>query len=280
MAAVKPFLRWLATPFGAFITLYSLNIVAWGGMLFLLLLNAAPAMCRPTCDDVNSPRRLWIEIDAQILNALFCVTGLGLAPWRLRDLFWWAVWRCRLRLPRWCWTSVAARGGLCGWWARWWRGGNCRGGRGSYEGDDAAVGDAGGNEGLLVLAHLQSGWFRLPTAPADDDAATKDMNDARAPSPGRPRAPPTPRWKLDFVVWTAMLNTIVQVALASIMWAMDRFTRPSWATGLLVALASLVGAASGAVVYREQQRVKKVEGSGGEAVPAAVEADDEVKSEV
>src|SRR5215471_13975027 len=26
-----------------------------------------------------------IEIDAQILNALFCVTGIGLLPWRLRD---------------------------------------------------------------------------------------------------------------------------------------------------------------------------------------------------
>src|SRR5436190_6434318 len=26
-----------------------------------------------------------IEIDSQILNALFCVTGIGLLPWRLRD---------------------------------------------------------------------------------------------------------------------------------------------------------------------------------------------------
>jgi len=30
---------------------------------------------------------LGIEIDSQILNALFCVTGLGLLPWRLRDLY-------------------------------------------------------------------------------------------------------------------------------------------------------------------------------------------------
>ncbi|KFY94778.1 hypothetical protein V498_03727 [Pseudogymnoascus sp. VKM F-4517 (FW-2822)] len=35
-------------------------------------------MCHPTCDDINSPRRVWIEIDSQILNALFCVTGFGL----------------------------------------------------------------------------------------------------------------------------------------------------------------------------------------------------------
>ena len=69
-------------------------MVAWGGMLFLLLCNAAPAMCRPTCDDINSPRRVWIEIDSQILNALFCVTGFGLVPWRFRDLFYLLQWRC------------------------------------------------------------------------------------------------------------------------------------------------------------------------------------------
>jgi Protein of unknown function (DUF2985) len=42
---------------GFLITIYFLNIVAWGGMLFLLLVNAAPAMCNPTCDDLYSPRK-------------------------------------------------------------------------------------------------------------------------------------------------------------------------------------------------------------------------------
>ena len=99
-------------------------MVAWGGMLFLLLVEAAPAMCNPTCNDLYSARRIcpspslppspypsWslslipflppflpflilpqliragIETDSQILNALFCVTGLGLLPWRARDLY-------------------------------------------------------------------------------------------------------------------------------------------------------------------------------------------------
>jgi hypothetical protein len=62
-----------------------LQVVAWGGMLFLLICNAAPAMCHPSCDDLYSARKIWIEIDSQILNALFCVTGLGLLPWRGRD---------------------------------------------------------------------------------------------------------------------------------------------------------------------------------------------------
>ncbi|KAF2860055.1 hypothetical protein K470DRAFT_198120, partial [Piedraia hortae CBS 480.64] len=87
--------RWLLTPKGILWTLYGLNVVAWGGMLFLLLCNASKAMCwapvdRPryrNCNDINSPRRVWIEIDSQILNALFCVTGFGFLPWRLRDLY-------------------------------------------------------------------------------------------------------------------------------------------------------------------------------------------------
>lgn len=57
-------------------------------MLFFLLLKAAPAMCNPSCDDDYSARKIWLEIDSQILNALFCVTGFGLAPWRFRDWYW------------------------------------------------------------------------------------------------------------------------------------------------------------------------------------------------
>jgi hypothetical protein len=60
-------------------------------MLFFLLLKAAPAMNHPDGGDADSSaRKIWIEIDSQILNALFCVTGFGLAPWRFRDLYWTA----------------------------------------------------------------------------------------------------------------------------------------------------------------------------------------------
>ena len=63
------------------VVLYALNIVAWGGMLFLILVGAA----NRTMSDEQT-RKVWVEIDSQILNALFCVTGLGLIPWRVRDL--------------------------------------------------------------------------------------------------------------------------------------------------------------------------------------------------
>lgn len=107
---LKAFWKFFLTCSGFCITIYFLNIVvspprslntreegtlltcmsrkAWGAMLFFLILKAAPAMNHPTADDDNSPRKIWLEIDSQILNALFCVTGFGLAPWRFRDWYW------------------------------------------------------------------------------------------------------------------------------------------------------------------------------------------------
>ena len=92
---LKAFWKFFTTPIGFLVVIYGLNVVAWGGMLFLLLCNASPAMCKPTCNDINSPRRIWIEIDSQILNALFCVTGFGTIPWRFRDLFYLLQYRIR-----------------------------------------------------------------------------------------------------------------------------------------------------------------------------------------
>lgn len=80
--------KFVSSPTGFLMTIYGLNIVAWGAMLFFLLLGAAPAMNHPSKDAIDSPRKIWLEIDSQILNALFCVTGFGLAPWRFRDLYW------------------------------------------------------------------------------------------------------------------------------------------------------------------------------------------------
>ncbi|CAF0791144.1 unnamed protein product [Adineta steineri] len=64
------------------LVIYCLNVVAWGGMLFLIFVGGADK----TMPD-DDTRKVWIEIDSQILNALFCIPGLGLIPWRLRDLY-------------------------------------------------------------------------------------------------------------------------------------------------------------------------------------------------
>ncbi|RDW72408.1 DUF2985 domain-containing protein [Aspergillus mulundensis] len=77
--------RFLRTPAGLLITIYGASVIAWGAMLFFLLLDVGPMP--------NERKDIWIEVDSQILNALFCLTAWGLAPWRLRDMYWLLRWR-------------------------------------------------------------------------------------------------------------------------------------------------------------------------------------------
>ncbi|KAF1917982.1 hypothetical protein BDU57DRAFT_445626 [Ampelomyces quisqualis] len=225
---LKGFWKWFLTPAGFLITIYALNVVAWGGMLFLLLCNAAPAMCTPTCDDINSPRRKWVEYDSQILNALFCVTGFGLAPWRFRDLYWLA----------------------------WWRMG----------------GSKRKEIGMRRLAGIHRGWFRLPGSqqlPELADAKSVDPEDPAVPIPATStpdppptgfRGPPTKSWKMDFVLWMNASNTFFQIVLCFYMWHYNRIERPSWATGLFVALGCIVAGVGGIMMWHEGKKIKKVEG--------------------
>ena len=226
---LKAFWKWFLTIPGFLITLYGLNVVAWGGMLFLLLCNAAPAMCTPDCDDIQSPRRIWVEIDSQILNALFCVTGFGLAPWRFRDLYWLGIWRLGGTTTR-------------------------------------------KQTGMRRLAGIHRGWFRLPGSdllPEHANGGTVDPMDPAVPipagkTPDAPptgtRAPPTKGWKMDFVVWMNVWNTFFQIVLCFYMWHYNRYDRPSWATGLFVALGCIVAGVGGIMMFVEGKAVKKVEG--------------------
>ncbi|KAK8149715.1 hypothetical protein G3M48_005796 [Beauveria asiatica] len=224
------FWNYFLTPVGFFVTIYGLNVVAWGGMLFLLLCNASPAMCHPTCNDINSPRRVWIEIDSQILNALFCITGFGLAPWRFRDLYFLLKYRL-----------------------------------------------GGEGVGLRRLAGIHRGWFRLqgstdlePSIGPDNVANRPNKTDSDSipyPEDRIPDAPltgvrarATALWKLDFVIWFMVGNTLLQCVLCGFMWGMNRYDRPSWSTGLFVALGCTVAIIAGLVMFFEGKAVKGIEG--------------------
>ncbi|RAL60800.1 hypothetical protein DID88_009905 [Monilinia fructigena] len=74
------------------------------------------------------------------------------------------------------------------------------------------------------------------------------------------RAPPTAMWKLDFVVWTMVWNTFLQAVLSGFMWGLNRYDRPSWSTGLFVALACIVAACGGIMSFMEAKNVKAIEG--------------------
>jgi len=191
---LKGFWRWFLTPLGFLVTIYALNVVAWGGMLFLLLCNAAPAMCHPSCNDPNSGRRIWIEIDSQILTGLFCVTGFGLIPWRFRDLYWLLVYRIGLQ-------------------------GRSRQKR---------------MIGLRRLAGIHRGWFRLRGSQQwlNEAGDERDEENEAVPLPLTKRldppltgvrAPPTATWRLDFVIWCNVWNTFFQVCLCGFMWGLNRY---------------------------------------------------------
>ncbi|KAI4236111.1 MAG: hypothetical protein L6R40_006236 [Gallowayella cf. fulva] len=234
---LKGFWKFTITPLGFLIVIYGLNVVAWGGMLFLLLIGGGEKyMCFPPgshgktdCNDLQSPRRIWIEIDSQILNALFCVTGFGLIPWRFRDFYYLLKWRLGKKY-----------------------------------------------DGLRKLAGIHRSWLRLPGSQQlpvggthDRDFETSNPTHASIPIPASKapdppltgiRAPPTSLWKLDYVVWAYVLNTFLQVVLSYFMWGWNRYDRPSWSTGTFVALACIVAGLGGLMVFQEGKRVKAVEG--------------------
>ncbi|KAK9453471.1 hypothetical protein V1511DRAFT_472701 [Dipodascopsis uninucleata] len=80
--------NYITTPMGFLVTVYFCLVIAFGGMLFLILVGAAPAMNHHDGPNgTDTPGKRWIEIDSQVLNALFCITGIGLMPWRTRDLY-------------------------------------------------------------------------------------------------------------------------------------------------------------------------------------------------
>lgn len=188
-------------------------------------------MCHPTCDDINSPRRIWVEIDSQILNALFCVTGFGLAPWRFRDLYFLLQYRLQ-RKPE-------ALRRLAGIHRGWFR----------LEGSAELPVDLG-PRGLDTESGQAVPRSAIPFP--ENKMPESPLTGVRA------RA--TKVWKMDLVIWLMVWNTFFQCCLSGFMWGMNRYNRPGWATGLFVALACIVAALGGLFMFLEGKKVKGIEG--------------------
>ncbi|KAF1823699.1 uncharacterized protein K489DRAFT_317274, partial [Dissoconium aciculare CBS 342.82] len=226
---------WMLTPFGFLVSLFTVNIIAWATMLFLLLCNFISAMCwipnhnqgwDYDCTSMQSPRLKWIEINSQVLNALFCITGFGLAPWRLRDQYFILDYHL---------IAEAKHGKV----------------RKMY--------------GLRKLAGQYRNWIRLPGSQSLDCS----KSDTRIPlpvnkQPNPPatgiRAPGTSIWKVDVVVGCQTVNTLLQGGLCGFMWGWNRFNRPPWATGSLITMAVIVTIIGGIVGYLESRNIKRIEG--------------------
>lgn len=261
---LKTFGKWVITPFGFFWTIYGLNVVAWGGMLFLLLCGAAPEMCWAPigngeyvrdCNHIDSPRRVWLEIDSQILTGLFCVTGFGLLPWRARDMYFLLRWRLCSEKKHGYHKKMYGLRRLAGYYRSWLR----------LPGSETL-------DQLTLTEYLkQSGLDPQTHNNSDSTSSTTEegTTDPRFPlpltkTPNPPltgiRSPPTTLWKVDFYIWCNMLNTFFQASLCGIMWGMNRYVRPSWTTGFLIACACVIAGVGGIVAFKEGKKVKKVEG--------------------
>jgi len=219
----KMFIAWVFTLKGSLVTIYMLNVIAWGGMVFLLSLHAAPAMCVPSCVDMDSPNKKWIEIDSQILNAMFCVTAFGLIPWRFRDLSWLLLWRFGSST-----RSEAALRQLAEVHSGWFRLGS--------------QGEVG-----FGLNDVEN--------PAMPLSSAQKME--RPPS-GK-RAPLTASWKLDYVIWLFVWNTFFQAILCGFMWGYDRRKRPAWGVYVFLCLGMASSAAAGLMMFFEGRKVSKIE---------------------
>ena len=237
---LRAFFRFTFTSWiGAFVALYAVNVIGWGGMIFLLLCGGGDSrMCWTEedgilvkdCSSKHTSKSLWIEIDAQVLTALFCVTAFGLLPWRLRDS--WHILQYRI------WHE---------------------------------------HLGLRKLAAAHKGWFRLPNSHHLDplvsatdlresgdqeamDLVPYPLTKAAPPPLTGLRAHPTKVWKMDFVVWMMFMNSVFQVILCGFMWGQNRYVRPAWATALFIVLGMLSGIAAGVVQFIEGKKIKQREG--------------------
>jgi hypothetical protein len=264
---LRAFWKWFLTPFGFLVTVYALNVVAWGGMLFLLLCNAAPAMCWVSdahshngwvydCDNLYSSRRIWMETDSQILNALFCVTGLGLIPWRFRDLYYLLRWRLLPRNKLGRHQKIYGLRTLAGLYRTWVRL------PGSQTLDLMSLEEYNEMAFPLESLDLTKHEVNLPSVKADalDPRVPWRLYKTPPPPVTGVRAPPTALWKIDVFVWCNVFNTFFQGCLCGFMWGMNRFDRPSWSTGLFIALACIVSGIGGILSFTEGRKIKKIEG--------------------
>lgn len=76
--SMRGFGRYIRKPLGFFVTLYAFLLTFWGTAWVLFLIGWL---------SVEGRQAYFIEICDQILTALFCVVGIGMAPWRAIDTY-------------------------------------------------------------------------------------------------------------------------------------------------------------------------------------------------
>ncbi|RAH81801.1 hypothetical protein BO86DRAFT_448250 [Aspergillus japonicus CBS 114.51] len=217
--------QWTCSPQGLFVIIFCIHYIAWMGVNIWLLENPPQSMCHPTCDADNSPRQKWVEITLQVMYAHNYFPGFALAICNTRNMYLWCCWRLG--------GSLRTR-----------------------------------QKALATLAWLHDCWFRLDNRvssaainPVDEDEQQQQKQQQQVEKEGDEEAggpwrPPTPMWKMDVVVWSYMLNTVLSLCLAVCMWALHRSNRPYWLPSCLALLTGVVVAPGGAIIGLEKRRMR------------------------
>ncbi|KAI9512233.1 hypothetical protein F5148DRAFT_1164993 [Russula earlei] len=220
--------------------IYGFLVVFWGSALVLFLAKWIKLHNKSTRD-------FWVEICEQILNGLFCLTGIGLIPWRIVDTYrpdakiWYYKRRTR---------HLRRKAGLPA----------------LYDNDD------------LPDPMFDPNYVHVLTDKQQYELHHQQKKFMKSQTWYRPHGTETHR--VSNFMLTALLicllndgNSVFQCMLAACMWSMDRFERPGWATALLILLAFGCGIASGVMIWRGGKKTKRT-GRVEERLRRALEMDE------
>jgi hypothetical protein len=210
----------LGTLFG----IYGFLVVFWGTALVFFLAKWINVGNTTTQD-------FWVEVCEQIENGLFCLTGIGLIPWRLIDTYRMTkIWYYK-SLTR----KLRKKAGLPQ----------------LYDKDD------------LPDPTFDPNYVHVLTDKQEYELHHQQKKFMKSQTWYRPHGTETHR---AFPINTAMLicllndgNSVFQCMLAACMWSLNRFNRPAWTTGLLIPLAFGCGICSGVLIWQGGKKTKRTE---------------------
>ncbi|KAI0251281.1 hypothetical protein BJV78DRAFT_1282565 [Lactifluus subvellereus] len=214
----------LKTPLGFAFGLYGFLVVFWGTAIVLFLAKWINLHNQTTQD-------FWVEISAQIENGLFCLTGIGLIPWRVIDTYrMFKIWYYKRRTRK-----LRKKAGLPE----------------LYDKDD------------LPDPMFDPNYVHVLTDKEEYELHHQQKKFMKSQTWYRPHGTETHRaFPINTALWICLLNdgnSIFQCVLAGCMWSMNRFVRPAWTTGLLIPAAFSCGIASGILIWRGGKRTKRTE---------------------
>ncbi|KAI0068825.1 hypothetical protein BV25DRAFT_1874084 [Artomyces pyxidatus] len=204
--------------------IYGFMIVFWGSGIVLFALKIINLHNKTNQD-------FWSEICQQIECGLFCITGIGLIPWRTIDTYrMYKIWKYK-KLTR----KLRAKAGL---------------------------------PELYDIDDLPDPMFDPHYVHVLDDKDQADLHHqqkefAKSQTWYRPHGTETHRaFPINWALLICALNdgnSIFQIGLASCMWAMNRFVRPAWTTIVLIFFAFGCGIGSGVLIWQGGKKTKRTE---------------------